>query len=60
MAPTLVRWEVARGGIPLFAEPATEWPRFRARAASEWGDCREALERAAERYRRRLAARTAP
>jgi predicted nucleotidyltransferase len=54
-ASTLVRWEVARDGLAVHQAAPHEWPRFRARAASEYGDVRPALEEAARRYRLRLA-----
>jgi predicted nucleotidyltransferase len=58
-APTLLRWEVARSGIPIFAEGPHTFARFAAEAASERADLMEVLGPAAERFRRRLAA-TAP
>ena len=54
-ASTLVRWEIARDGIVLVAEPKPEWVRFRASTASEHADLREALHRSAELFRRRLS-----
>jgi len=54
-APMLVRWEVARTGLPLVAEPPNAWPRFVARAAAQHADEGPALRRAAERFRQRLA-----
>ncbi len=54
-ASTLVRWQVAVSGVPIVARDH-EWPRFRARAASEYADFRPAFEAAAERFRRRLLA----
>jgi len=53
-ASTLLRWQVACHGIPIVSAGEHEWPRFRARAASEYADFRPALEAAAERFRRRL------
>ncbi|MBI5368158.1 MAG: nucleotidyltransferase domain-containing protein [Planctomycetes bacterium] len=55
-APTLVRWEVARQGVLLWASTPHEAPRFVAEAASEYLDFAPAFERAAETFRRRLAA----
>jgi predicted nucleotidyltransferase len=52
----LVRWRVAREGVPLLAEPAREWPRFVAQAGIEHADFAPTYARAAERFRRRLAA----
>jgi predicted nucleotidyltransferase len=37
-ASTLLRWEVARRGLPLFEARPGEFARFRATAASEWAD----------------------
>ncbi len=54
-ASTLVRWEIARHGVLVLAEPAWEWVRFRANTASEHADIEEALGRAAELLRQRLA-----
>ena len=54
-ANVLVRWEVARDGVCVLAEPAYEWTRFRAHAASEHADLAEPLRIAAELYRRRVA-----
>jgi predicted nucleotidyltransferase len=53
-ASTLVRWQIATCGVPIVAREH-EWPRFQARAASEYADFRPAFEAAAERFRRRLA-----
>lgn len=54
-APTLVRWQVARGGVVVFEKTDGEWPRFVAAAAIEHADFAESLAPAAELYRRRLA-----
>ena len=54
-ASTLVRWEIARDGIVLVAEPKQEWVRFRASTASEHADIKDALHRSAELFRRRLS-----
>lgn len=54
-ASTLLRWQIARDGILLLAEPGWEWVRFRARAASEYADIADSLERAAKLFRRRIA-----
>ena len=59
MAPTLVRWQVARNGHPLIEATAGEAARFQASASSEYIDFRPAFEAAAEAFRRRLAGRTA-
>lgn len=57
-ASTLLRWQVARDGRVLHAEPASEAARFRARAASEYGDFYPALVRASHLFAQRLAERT--
>jgi predicted nucleotidyltransferase len=54
-ATTLVRWQVAKDGRLLYAQPHYEWVRFVARAASDYGDFAPALAGAAARYRQRLA-----
>lgn len=54
-ADTLVRWEVARTGRLLLSVPAYEHAHFVARAASDYADFAPALQRAAARFRRRLA-----
>ena len=56
-APLLLRWEVARTGIPISGEHAAI-VRFRAMTASEHADVGPSLARAAETYRRRLAGGT--
>ena len=53
-ASTLVRWEVARQGALVLAEPPWEWTRFVARAASDYGDFQPALAEAVRRLHRRL------
>ena len=52
---TLLRWQIAKDGVLIAAQPAVEWVRFRASAASEHADFVESLRDGAERYRRRLA-----
>jgi predicted nucleotidyltransferase len=59
-APTLIRWEALRDGVLLFQSGPSELARARAAAASEYIDFAPALEAAAARFRRRLAAGTAP
>lgn len=54
-ATMLLRWEVAKDGILLVADPSSEWLRFRVARASEHADMAEALDRAARRFRRRIA-----
>jgi len=54
-AGTLVRWEVARHGVPVLCAPPFEWTRFQAGAASEHADIVEALRVAARTFQRRIA-----
>lgn len=56
LASTLVRWEVARHAEKLWAPHPAEVARFIADAASEYLDFAPAFERAAEAFRRALAA----
>ena len=58
-SPTL-RWRVARDGVVLHAEPATEAPRFLARVGIEHDAVRELESEAMRRYRARLAAGAGP
>ena len=53
-ASTLVRWQVAKDGVLVLAEPRYEWSRFRAQAASEHADAGVSLRHAAELFRRRI------
>ena len=55
-ASTLVRWQVARDGLLLIAEPASEWPRFRAAAASEWESFAPSFAEASRVFQQRLIA----
>lgn len=57
-ATMLLRWEVAKDGILLISDPTSEWLRFRVAAASEHADMAEALDRAARRFRQRIAGTT--
>jgi predicted nucleotidyltransferase len=52
---SLLRWQVASTGSPVLARPLEEWPRFQARAASEWGDFAPSFERASARFQERLS-----
>jgi predicted nucleotidyltransferase len=54
LASTLVRWQVARHGRLIAEGRRGEFHRFRASAASDYIDFAPALERAGERFRRRL------
>jgi predicted nucleotidyltransferase len=58
-ATMLLRWEIAKHGILLVADPISEWVRFRVAAASEHADMADAFDRAARLFRRRIAG-TAP
>jgi len=55
-ASVLLRWRVAREGVPLLADPAREWPRFVAWVGIEHAEFAPLYARAAERFRRKLAA----
>lgn len=55
-ASTLLRFRIAREGVALQAEPASEHPRFLAAAAAEHADFAPALAVASERFRQRVAA----
>jgi predicted nucleotidyltransferase len=54
-ATSLLRWEIAKDGILLVADPVGEWLRFRVAAASEHADMADALDRAARLFRQRIA-----
>ena len=56
-ASTLLKWEAARRGAAVLADPPHEFPRFVAAAALEHADLMTALAPAAERFRQRLAER---
>jgi uncharacterized protein len=53
-ASTLLRWEVVRTGIPLFARDRAELVEFRARVPLEYFDLEPFLEREAAGLRRAL------
>jgi predicted nucleotidyltransferase len=55
-APTLVRYQVAKHGVTLFESGPFEAARFTAAAVSEYLDFEPSLRRAAEVFRRRVAA----
>lgn len=55
LAPTLVKWEVARSGRMLCASGPDEFARFVAEAASEYLDFAPAFQHASESFRRALA-----
>ena len=54
-ASTLLRWRVAREGVPLLTLAPRDWPRFVAQAGIEHGDFAPLYARTAERLRRRIA-----
>lgn len=53
-AGTLLRWEAARHGIPIFTRSRADLVRFVARAALEHADLAPTLARASELFRQRL------
>ncbi|MCG5052840.1 MAG: nucleotidyltransferase domain-containing protein [Myxococcales bacterium] len=54
-APTLLLWEIAKQGIVLHQSTDAESTRFKAEAAAEYIDFAPEYDRAAERFRERLA-----
>jgi predicted nucleotidyltransferase len=52
-ASTLLRWEIARDGVPLVTADH-EWTRFRASAASDHAEIADGLANAARLFQRRL------
>lgn len=54
-ASTTLRFQIARDGLPLYAETPSELSRFRARAGIEHAELNVVRTRAEERFRRRLA-----
>jgi len=59
-ASTLLRWEVANKGRPLFEGNVQAFARFRALAAGEYLDFAPAFLAAGEVFRRRLASAGGP
>jgi predicted nucleotidyltransferase len=55
-APTLVKWQVARAGLLIWADSPTAESCFRAEAAIEWDDMRDNFEDGARRYAMAVAA----
>ena len=53
-ASTLLKWQIATKGVLLVQQSPDEFPRFRARAASEYIDYAPALAHYGETFRRRL------
>jgi uncharacterized protein len=53
-ASTLLKWQIATNGVLLVQQSPEEFPRFRARAASEYIDYAPALAHYGETFRRRL------
>lgn len=56
---TLLRWEAAKDGIVVYANPASERARFLGQAASEHADFAEAVKPAMGLYFRRMRERAA-
>jgi predicted nucleotidyltransferase len=57
-APTLLRWEIARSGRVVVANPPSERVRFLSQAACEHADFAPAAERAARLFRGHLKAQS--
>jgi uncharacterized protein len=57
--PELLRYEIARDGIPLFAADPDTWPCFRAEAFVRYFDFKPTLDLCAAGARRHLLAETA-
>ncbi len=55
-APELLRYEIARDGVPLFEATATTWPQFRAEAIVRYLDFKPTLDLCVAGARRRLLA----
>ena len=55
---TLLRWEAAKHGIVVYANPPSERPRFLGQAASEHADFAEAVKPHMDLYFRRMRERT--
>jgi predicted nucleotidyltransferase len=55
-ASTVLRWQIARHGEVVLADPPVERVRFFARAASDYADLRPALVAASRRLGKRLLA----
>lgn len=53
-ASTLLRWEIVRGGVPLYARDPGDLVEFRARVPLEYFDLEPFLEREAAGLRRAL------
>jgi predicted nucleotidyltransferase len=59
-APTMLRWDIARHGRVLLANPVGELVRFRSEAACENADFAPSFQRAAGLYRKHLLDTTRP
>jgi uncharacterized protein len=59
-APIVLRWRIAREGVPLVGTESREWTRFLAETAAEHAEIAPALARAAEIFRRRLTQQPSP
>lgn len=53
-APTVLAYEIAKAGVPLYERDRFSWPRFGARAASEYFDFQPAHERMVAQAKQRL------
>jgi predicted nucleotidyltransferase len=54
-APTLLRWQIATKGRPVFEASPGEFARFQARAAAEYLEYAPALSHYGEIFRRRIS-----
>jgi uncharacterized protein len=54
-ADLVLAWHIARQGVPLTADPPSEYARFVMRAVADYLDAEPALAAAGRRYARRLA-----
>jgi uncharacterized protein len=59
-ASTLLKWQIATKGTPLYERSPGEFARFRARAASEYIELAPALAHHGEIFRQRLMQRGRP
>ena len=58
LAPELLRYEIARDGIPLFESEADVWPRFRAEAIVRYLDFKPTLDLCVAGARQHLLSET--
>ncbi len=59
-ASTLLRWEVAKNGVPIFSSSAGDVARFRAEAGIEHAEFVVRLEDGCERYRHAILGGSSP